>query len=105
MAQRWTELMILLWPLDSVPTIVFVRSLSSPLIQVETLKYTGQDSPGSIKVELYKGMLSLAAPDSLAFIGRIVTPGLLPTIAGLQCRYFIQLYKGNVGLPEPETMR
>ena len=105
MEQRWTELMILSWPLDFVPTITFVHPLLYPLIQVKTLKYTGQDTPGSNKVELYKGMLSLAAPDSLAFVGRILTPGLLPTIAELQCRYLIQLYRGNVGLPEPETMR
>ena len=65
----------------------------------KTLEYIAQETPDSLRVELYKGTISLSAPDSLAFIGRIVTPGLLPTIAELQSRYLIELYRGNVSLP------
>ena len=49
-------------------------------------------------------MISPAAPDSLAFIGRILSPGLLPTISELQSRYLVQLYKGNIQLPDSKTM-
>jgi hypothetical protein len=72
---------------------------------VKELKYTGQNNPESLKVGLYQGVISIAAPDSLAFIGRIIAPSLLPTISELQSRYLIQVYKGNLSLPSVEEMQ
>ena len=50
-------------------------------------------------------MISLEAPNSLAFIGHTCTPSLAPTVDELQSRYIAQLYKGIIKLPSQSEMR
>lgn len=71
---------------------------------MKDLKYTGQESHESRKAELFRGMISLAAPDSLAFVGRVLNPISITTME-LQSRYLVELYKGRVNLPSHEAMQ
>jgi hypothetical protein len=61
--------------------------------------------PEENRVSLYKEILNPAAPPTLAFIG-LVQPqtGFMPVIE-MQARWILQVWRGQVGLPDPEYMR
>jgi Flavin-binding monooxygenase-like len=53
---------------------------------------------------MYLRFISLPAPQSLAFVGVVLAPSLLPTICELQARYLVRLWNGELTLPELPVM-
>lgn len=106
MVPRWMALTISSWPLVTDPGIRFVqfRCASDTDQAVRDLKYTGQETDKCLKTELYRGLISLAAPESLAFVGRVLNPISITTME-LQSRYLVELYSDKVKLPSYEVMR
>src|SRR5271156_1059239 len=54
---------------------------------------------------MYQRFISLAAPQSLAFVGTVLAPSLLPTICELQARYLVRLWNGELTLPAMSVMK
>jgi Flavin-binding monooxygenase-like len=69
------------------------------------LKYSGKEKFDDVKYGMYRRFISLAAPHSLAFVGAILAPSLLPTICEIQAQYLVRLWNGEITLPPSSVMK
>jgi len=56
------------------------------------------------ELRLYKNVFSPAAPLTLAVIGLVQPIGAIMTLAEIQARWVVQIFKGRLGLPEVAEM-
>ncbi|KAI9088517.1 flavin monooxygenase-like protein [Phlyctochytrium arcticum] len=86
-----------------IDTIIYCTGFQRVFPFLPSLTMTGQTSPGSPTLSLYKRIIPIQHP-TLAFVGHI--HGLaLPAVAELQARWVARLFSGSLNLPSQPYMQ